>query len=104
MGKHYHPGDAFAYILEGTMLLEIAGKESVTLKPGQSGHSKRTAARGVYGRDTRGMPGVSPVRVSSCPCGVVFERWVTPEEAELDLLPPVTLRKLVSYCDPPRLD
>ena len=23
MGKHYHPGDAFAYILEGTMLLEI---------------------------------------------------------------------------------
>ena len=52
----------------------------------------------------------------ACPCGVVFERWVTPEEAELDLLraaslncaPPnprtVTLRKLVSYCDPPRLD
>jgi quercetin dioxygenase-like cupin family protein len=37
MGKHYHPGDAFAYILEGTMLLEIAGKQSVTLKPGQSG-------------------------------------------------------------------
>jgi quercetin dioxygenase-like cupin family protein len=36
MGKHYHPGDAFAYILEGTMLLEIAGKQSVTLKP-QSG-------------------------------------------------------------------
>jgi quercetin dioxygenase-like cupin family protein len=37
MGKHYHNGDAFAYILEGTMLLEIAGKEAVTLKPGQSG-------------------------------------------------------------------
>ena len=37
MGKHYHPGDAFAYILEGTMLLEIAGKDSVTLKQGQSG-------------------------------------------------------------------
>jgi quercetin dioxygenase-like cupin family protein len=37
MGKHYHPGDAFAYILEGTMLLEIAGKDSVTLKSGQSG-------------------------------------------------------------------
>lgn len=37
MGKHYHPGDAFAYILEGTMLLEITGKDSVTLKPGQSG-------------------------------------------------------------------
>jgi quercetin dioxygenase-like cupin family protein len=37
MGKHYHPGDAFAYILEGTMLLEIAGGQSVTLNPGQSG-------------------------------------------------------------------
>jgi quercetin dioxygenase-like cupin family protein len=37
MGKHYHPGDAFAYILDGTMLLEIAGGQSVTLKPGQSG-------------------------------------------------------------------
>jgi quercetin dioxygenase-like cupin family protein len=37
MGKHYHPGDAFAYIVEGTMLLEIVGKESVTLRPGQSG-------------------------------------------------------------------
>ena len=37
MGKHYHPGDAFAYILEGTMLLEIVGGQSVTLKSGQSG-------------------------------------------------------------------
>jgi quercetin dioxygenase-like cupin family protein len=37
MGKHYHPGDAFAYILDGTMLLEIAGGQSVTLKAGQSG-------------------------------------------------------------------
>lgn len=37
MGKHYHPGDAFAYVLEGTMQLDIAGKPSVTLKAGQSG-------------------------------------------------------------------
>ena len=22
----------------------------------------------------------------ACPCGVVFERWVTPEDAEMDLL------------------
>ena len=22
----------------------------------------------------------------ACPCGVVFERWVTPEDAELDLI------------------
>jgi quercetin dioxygenase-like cupin family protein len=37
-GKHYHPGDAFGYILEGSMTLEIAGKLPVTLKPGESGH------------------------------------------------------------------
>jgi quercetin dioxygenase-like cupin family protein len=37
MGKHYHPGDAFAYILEKPMLLEIVGKDSVTLKPRQRG-------------------------------------------------------------------
>ena len=37
MGKHYHPGDAFAYILEGTMQLDIAGKPPVTLTAGQSG-------------------------------------------------------------------
>jgi len=23
--------------------------------------------------------------VVACPCGVMFERWVTPEDAELDL-------------------
>jgi hypothetical protein len=22
----------------------------------------------------------------ACPCGVVFQRWVTPEEAQLDLI------------------
>jgi len=29
----------------------------------------------------------------ACPCGVVFGRWVTPEDAEMDLLrpPPVEL-------------
>jgi quercetin dioxygenase-like cupin family protein len=38
VGKHYHPGDAFAYILEGSMMLELEGKPPVTLKPGDSGH------------------------------------------------------------------
>jgi hypothetical protein len=27
-----------------------------------------------------------PARTVAFPCGVVFERWVTPEHAELDLL------------------
>ena len=38
VGKHYHPGDAFGYILQGSMILEVAGKPPVTLKPGDSGH------------------------------------------------------------------
>jgi quercetin dioxygenase-like cupin family protein len=38
VGKHYHPGDAFGYILEGSMALEVEGKAPVTLKPGDSGH------------------------------------------------------------------
>jgi hypothetical protein len=28
----------------------------------------------------------------ACSCGVVFERWITPEEAELDLLCSARLR------------
>jgi hypothetical protein len=27
----------------------------------------------------------------ACPCGVVFERWVTPEDAELELLQALSL-------------
>jgi quercetin dioxygenase-like cupin family protein len=38
VGKHYHPGDAFGYVLEGTMALEVEGKPPVTLKSGDSGH------------------------------------------------------------------
>lgn len=38
VGRHYHPGDAFAYILEGSMVLELEGKPPVTLKAGDSGH------------------------------------------------------------------
>ena len=38
VGKHYHPGDVFIYILEGSMLLEVAGKSPITLKAGESGH------------------------------------------------------------------
>lgn len=37
VGKHFHPGDAFAYVLEGTMVLEVVGQPPVTLRPGDSG-------------------------------------------------------------------
>jgi hypothetical protein len=32
----------------------------------------------------------------ACPCGVVFARWVTPEDAELDLLQAAALNGLAA--------
>jgi quercetin dioxygenase-like cupin family protein len=37
-GKHYHPGNVFVYILEGSGLLEIEGKPAVTQKAGSIFH------------------------------------------------------------------
>ena len=31
-GKHYHPGSEFAYVLEGSLVMEVEGKPPVTLK------------------------------------------------------------------------
>jgi len=36
--KHYHPGDEFIYIAEGTLTLDVAGKGLVTLKKGETLH------------------------------------------------------------------
>ena len=32
------------------------------------------------------LPGTATFVTVACPCGVTFERWVTPWDAELDLL------------------
>jgi len=36
--KHYHPGDEFIYLAEGTLTLDVAGKGKVTLKKGETIH------------------------------------------------------------------
>jgi quercetin dioxygenase-like cupin family protein len=36
--KHYHPGDEFIYLAEGTLTLDVAGKGKVTLKKGETLH------------------------------------------------------------------
>jgi quercetin dioxygenase-like cupin family protein len=36
--KHYHPGDEFIYLAEGTLTLDIAGQGKVTLKKGETLH------------------------------------------------------------------
>ena len=37
-GKHYHPGYEFAYVLEGSLVMEVEGKPPVTLKAGDTFH------------------------------------------------------------------
>jgi quercetin dioxygenase-like cupin family protein len=34
-GRHTHPGEEVAYVLEGTVLVEVEGQPAVTLKAGQ---------------------------------------------------------------------
>lgn len=36
--KHYHPGDEFIYLAEGTLILDVAGKGKVALKKGETLH------------------------------------------------------------------
>lgn len=38
VGQHFPPGDAFVYVLEGLVLLEVEGRPPVTLKPGATGY------------------------------------------------------------------
>jgi quercetin dioxygenase-like cupin family protein len=35
IGKHTHPGEELAYVLEGQVVMEVEGKEPVTLKAGE---------------------------------------------------------------------
>lgn len=37
-GRHYHDGDEFGYVLEGTALLEVEGQAPITLKAGDPYH------------------------------------------------------------------
>ena len=36
--KHYHPGDEFIYVTEGSLILDVEGKGKVTLKKGETLH------------------------------------------------------------------
>lgn len=35
---HYHPGEEMAYLLEGTVSLEVKGQPPITVKPGDTFH------------------------------------------------------------------
>jgi quercetin dioxygenase-like cupin family protein len=49
-GKHTHPAHEFAYVLEGEGLLEVEGKQPVSLKPGVAIH--QPAGQVHSGRNT----------------------------------------------------
>ena len=36
--KHYHPGDEFIHVLEGSLILEVEGKAPATVNAGQVHH------------------------------------------------------------------
>jgi quercetin dioxygenase-like cupin family protein len=36
--KHYHTGDIFVYVLEGTFVVDVEGKDRVTIRPGEVYH------------------------------------------------------------------
>lgn len=36
--RHYHPGDEFIYLADGTLTLDVEGKGKVTLKKGETLH------------------------------------------------------------------
>jgi quercetin dioxygenase-like cupin family protein len=74
-GKHYHPGEEFAYVLEGSLTLEVEGKPPVTLKAGDTFHiPPRAVHRGknasatapykvlVFGVFGKGQPDTTPVQ------------------------------------------
>ncbi len=74
-GKHTHPGYEFAYVLEGSGILEIEGKPSIPLTPGTAIYQPSTQVhRGVNDSSTaplkifsvyiveKGQPLVAPVK------------------------------------------
>jgi quercetin dioxygenase-like cupin family protein len=74
-GKHYHPGDEFVYVLEGSLVLEVEGKPPATLKAGDTFHiPPKVVHRGnnasttapykvlVFGLFEKGQPDTTPVQ------------------------------------------
>jgi quercetin dioxygenase-like cupin family protein len=74
-GKHSHPGSELFYVLEGSMILEVEGKPSVTMKQGEASHLppkqvhdvKNASATApmkalIFQIPEKGQPLVTPVR------------------------------------------
>lgn len=51
-GKHDHPGDELAYVLEGSITLEVAGEAPVTFKSGDTFHQPRKRVHNLRNAST----------------------------------------------------
>jgi len=72
-GKHYHPGHEFAYILEGSFILETEGYPPVTFGPGQVLHNLPTR---VHVAKNGSM--TEPLKVVQFIISEKGQPWVTP--------------------------
>jgi quercetin dioxygenase-like cupin family protein len=62
-GKHYHPGDEFIYVLEGSGVLEEQGKPAITLKPGIALHYVSAAEKAAYVHEAKNTSDTAPLKV-----------------------------------------
>jgi quercetin dioxygenase-like cupin family protein len=46
IGKHYHPGEEFVYVMEGSVTIEVEGKSPVTVNAGEVYHIPAKAVHG----------------------------------------------------------
>ncbi len=72
-GKHIHSGDEFAYVLEGSGILEIEGKPPVTLEPGVVVHQPPN-----QGHNGKNSSQTAPLRILA---------FYLPKKGEADTVP-----------------
>jgi quercetin dioxygenase-like cupin family protein len=73
-GKHFHPGHEIVYMLEGSLILEVEGKEPATYKAGDTFDIPREVVHGgknpsttagvkalVFALFEKGQPATTPV-------------------------------------------
>ena len=62
-GKHYHPGDEFIFVLEGTGVLEEQGKPPITMKPGMALHYASPAEKAAYIHEAKNTSDTAPLKL-----------------------------------------
>jgi quercetin dioxygenase-like cupin family protein len=61
--KHYHPGHEFAYVLEGSGILEEEGKAPVTLKPEVFFYLRSSSEKAEYVHAAKNTSATDPLKI-----------------------------------------